>query len=64
MEDLDLESSRILSELNFSLPSIKLFYHHINSPILVSTGEHDTTVHLTQYVWIAVAPPVFVANNN
>ena len=34
------------------------------SPILVSTGPNDPTVHLTQCFWMAVVLPMFVANNN
>ena len=33
------------------------------STILIDTGNQDPTVHLTQIFWIAVAPPIFVANN-
>ena len=33
------------------------------STILVPTGPQDPTVHLTQSFWMAVAPPIFVANN-
>ena len=32
--------------------------------ILVATGPQDLTVHLTQGFWMAVATPIFVANNN
>ena len=32
------------------------------SAILVPTGDQDPTVHLTQSFWMAVAPPILVAN--
>ena len=32
------------------------------STILVPTGDQDLTVHFTQIVWMAVAPPILVAN--
>ena len=34
------------------------------STILVAMGPQDPTVHVTQGVWMAVAPPLFVANKN
>ena len=46
---------------------ISLFLISLPSPttstILIDTGNQDPTVHLTQIFWIAVAPPIFVANN-
>ena len=30
--------------------------------ILIPTGDQDPTVHLTQFFWMAVAPPILVAN--
>ena len=33
------------------------------STILIPTYPQDPTVHLTQSIWMAVAPPIFVANN-
>ena len=32
--------------------------------ILVATGLEDPTASFTQYRWMAVAPPTFVANKN
>ena len=32
--------------------------------ILVATGPQDPTARLTQYFWMDIAPPIFVANNN
>ena len=37
--------------------------NYSTSTILVPTVPQDTTVHLTQSFWMAVDPPVFVANN-
>ena len=33
------------------------------STVLVPTGDQDPTIHLTQSFWMAVAPPILVANN-
>ena len=33
-----------------------------NIKILVPTGDQDPTVHFTQSFWMAVAPPILVAN--
>ena len=34
------------------------------SCILVVTGPQDPMNHLTQFVWMAVSPPIFAANKN
>ena len=34
------------------------------STILVATGPQDPTAHFTKSLWMAVAPPIFVANKN
>ena len=41
-----------------------IFYDKSTSTTLVTTGPQDPTVHLTQSVWMAVAPPIFVASKN
>ena len=41
------------------------FYkYRITSWIMVATGPQYPTAFLTRYFWIAVAPPIFIANNN
>ena len=40
----------------------ELFELQHTSTILVPTGDQYTTVHLTQSFWMAVAPPILVAN--
>ena len=52
--------------INFFNPicMVIIFYDKSTSTTLVTTGPQDPTVHLTQSVWMAVAPPIFVANKN
>ena len=33
------------------------------STIMIPTGDQDPMVHLTQSFWMAVAPPILVANH-
>ena len=43
---------------------ILLFEKSRISTILVATGPQDPTVYLTQSVWLAVVPPISIANKN
>ena len=54
----------VILKSTLSVCSCSLYIGNSTSTILIATGRQDPTVHLTQYFFIAVAPPIFLANKN
>ena len=72
MVKLSCRLSRFLTQWSFRAKvftgpgskNVLSYYSYRTSRILIATGPQDPTANLTQSFWMAVAPPIFVANNN